>query len=115
MMPTISAVRMLTLALINDPDNHDCANDLITVTGRSDDFDVNMQAMNMLHEAFPELLPHLLQTLCDTGPEASRKRSLVGIAKDTPDDPVYQLKIALERTSPPIWRRVMVPGHFVFT
>ena len=28
---------------------------------------------------------------------------------------VYQLRIALLRTSPHIWRRVLVPGHFTLT
>jgi hypothetical protein len=28
---------------------------------------------------------------------------------------VYQLRIALLRTSPHIWRRVLVPGHFILT
>ena len=41
------------------------------------------------------------------GKSASKSRS-----QSTEESPIYQFKITLENVRPPIWRRVLVPGHF---
>lgn len=41
-------------------------------------------------------------------PQPTRKKAAI-----KPEDAVYQLKITLQHSSPPIWRRLLVPGDFL--
>lgn len=108
------AVPLLTIDLVNNPHSPEHLNQLVTAITRSDDGLENTRALAALAHVNMELAmavtdaAHLASS--DSHRAAQQSARLVGIAQAAPDGPVYQLKIALERASPPIWRRVVVPG-----
>jgi len=91
-------------------------NDLIEAVFASDDPDSLQHALDALKEVDPDIGQMFLRTLDQIAPfeddTSPRENPFQGIAPTTPDGPVYQLRIDLEGTRPPIWRRVLVPGHF---
>lgn len=110
------AITALVIAVLDDPQNNDCMNDLIEAVIRSDVPDSAQHVLDALNEVDQDLGTMFLWALQqfasfedDTSP---RENPFRGIAPATPDGPVYQLRIDLEGARPPIWRRVLVPGHF---
>lgn len=108
------AVPLLTIDLVNNPHSPEHLNQLVTAIARSDDELANTRALAALAHADMELAMAVTDAVhlaaSDSHRAARESARLVGIAQAAPDGPVYQLKIALERASPPIWRSVVVPG-----
>ena len=110
------AIAALVIAILHDPQNYDCMNDLIEAVIRSDAPNSIQHVLDALDKVDPDLGKTFLWALQrfaspedDTSP---RENPFQGIAPATPDGPVYQLRIDLEGARPPIWRRVLVPSHF---
>ena len=108
------AVPLLTIDLVNNPQSPEHLNQLVTAMTRSDDGMANARALTALAHANVELAMAVTDAVrlaaSDLRRAAQQSARLVGIAQAAPDGPVYQLRIALERARPPIWRRVVVPG-----
>lgn len=108
------AVPLLTADLVNNPHSPEHLNQLVTAITRSDDGLENARALAALANVNPELAMAVTDAVhlaaSDSHRAAQQAARLVGIAQAAPDGPVYQLRIALERARPPIWRRVVVPG-----
>lgn len=110
------AISALVIAVLDDPTNDGCMNDLVEAVFASDDPDSLQHALDALKEVDPDIGQMFLRTLDQIAPfeddTSPRENPFRGIAPATPDGPVYQLRIDLEGARPPIWRRVLVPGHF---
>jgi len=108
------AVPLLTIDLVNNPHSPEHLNQLVTAMTRSDDGVENARALAALAHVNAELAMAVTDAVrlaaSDLRRAAQQSARLVGIAQAAPDGPVYQLRIALERARPPIWRRVVVPG-----
>jgi len=110
------AIPALVIAVLDDPESDDCMYGLIEAVTRSKVSDSSRHVLNVLNEADPELGYNFLRALhqADSREDRpdSRQNPFAGTTPATKDGPVYQLRIDLEGASPPIWRRVLVPGYF---